>query len=82
MFDITDKVEIDEARALAKAAHGPDDCPSGSYWSVFFNKSAAVRGEELRRFDGYIDDDPFLTDDEARIALCLYADMLEAGDWP
>lgn len=71
-----------DARKMAADEYGPDDCPDGPYWGIFFNKSAAVRGDDLRRFDGYIDDDPFLTDDEARLALCLYADMIEAGDWP
>lgn len=53
------------------------------YWELFFNDDAPVRERKLRtKFAGILEPNSYFTGDEARLALCLYADMLESYDWP
>lgn len=57
---------VKQARVDACDPAGVDTPPSPGYWELFFNG----------------DPNSYFTDAEARLALCLYADMLEGYDWP
>lgn len=73
---------IREARADACDPGGTDSSPSPGYWELFFDDDADLRKRKLKRFKGYIEPNAYFTDMEARLALCLYADMLEGYGWP
>lgn len=73
---------INEARFDASDPRGTDTSPSPGYWELFFCDDPDLRERKLKRFKGYIEPNAYFTDMEARLALCLYADMLESYDWP